>query len=294
MKRQVLRCVGVFVMGLVVLGCGDNLASPTQQSELGPPANLKAFSVDASTVRLQWGPAPGASDSLFAGYRVQWGGVVDSVGKAVLLFDADSLLPGEILFTVISRKVNGELSNGATIRWAPAARFDVPFALYEYRVQDPNRNSGIEIGTQSMDPSALPLPAGSTAVPGMDIYLYGGQGQLADPLELRSASLYTGDWNATAFSTVTDHAASLDFPLAAFPALSTFTEDHMAVSDSTIYYVRVQGDNQEFNFARLHIRVRPGTAFPDRAVEIRVSLQKAPGVPYAYRTKFHTSGEEKA
>ena len=293
MIRLGLQIFGAFAVLLLMPGCGENLESPAQTSEFGPPANLKAYSVSASTVRLQWGAAPGAGDSVFAGYTVQWGGTADPVGNNVLQYDADSLFPGEILFTVVSRKLNGDLSNGATIRWAPAERFDAPFVLYEYRLQYPTSDAGLDIGTKSVDPEAMPLPTGSTGVTGMDIYLFGGEGQITDPLELRSASLYAGTWNLTLFSTLTDHAASLDYPLAGFPALSTFTEDHMAVTDSTIYYVRVQGENQEFNFARLYVRLKQGPPSGQRAVEIRVSLQKVPGVPYASRTMFHNREEEK-
>jgi hypothetical protein len=118
----------------------------------------------------------------------------------------------------------------------------------------------------------------------MDFYVNGGTEQIEEHLALWSAHLYFGNFNRTVFSTHTDASPSLDYALAAFPTDITFTKDSIAVVDNTIYYARVVGDPQEQNYVRIHVHVRPGTAFPNRAVEIRLSLQRVPGLLYAYES----------
>ncbi len=85
--------------------------------------------------------------------------------------------------------------------------------------------------------------------------------------------------------TVPSGSPTLDFPLSSFPDTSTFTRDSVAVDDNTIYYVRSPGAGQSYNYARIHVHLRPATFLPNRSVEIRVPLQRTPNVPYAYREK---------
>jgi hypothetical protein len=118
----------------------------------------------------------------------------------------------------------------------------------------------------------------------LDVYFYGGQGQIRDSLAMWSASLLVGTFNPTRFSTVTHTASSLDHSVAAFPDPGTFTKDSIAVADNTIYYARVIGDPQQVNYCRLHLRVQPGTTFPNRIIEVKISLQRVPGLLYAEST----------
>jgi hypothetical protein len=188
----------------------------------------------------------------------------------------DSLPPGETAFSVVARYQSGESSNPARILWAAAARFDAAFVVYENNAQNVNLPTGIDLGSAIRNPATLVIDP--TVQPFMDIYLYGGAGQ---PLALQSASLYLASWNVTFFSTVTTTSASLDYYLSSFPSISTFTQLSVPVADSTVYYVRVSGDNGAFNYGRVQVGVVPGLTYPDRAVEVRISLQRVPGLPYA-------------
>ncbi len=107
---------------LVLAGCGENQDTTSPSTQVGPPENLKALSVNGTSVGLQWTPPSGPADSL-GGYVVQWGAKRDTLGKTALSFVADSLTPVEKTFTVYSRRVSGALSDGAEIKWATGGAF---------------------------------------------------------------------------------------------------------------------------------------------------------------------------
>jgi hypothetical protein len=267
----------ILVLALAIAGCGEN-QDTTSPSAVGAPENLKALSVNSATVGLQWSAPTGQSDSV-GGYVVQVGSVRDTLGENQLSFLADSLTPGEKTFTVYTRRLSGALSDGAVIKWAPAARFDVPIALYEYRTSNTSLLSALDVGSATLDPAAMTVTLDNASR--IDLYLYGGNGAVEDTLQLQSTSLLVSSWNATAFSTIHQSSSGLDYYLSAFPAGSTFTLDHVTVTDNTIYYVRTIGDNG-LTYARIHVHVQAGASFPSRAVEVRVSLQRVPGLLYAF------------
>ena len=265
------------VLVLAFVGCGEN-QSTTSPSALKAPENLKALSVNGTTVGLQWTPPSGQSDSV-GGYVVQVGSTRDTLGKTQLSYLADSLTPGEKTFTVYALRVSGALSDGAVITWAPASRFDTPIVLTEYKTNNTSLLSALDVGTATLNPAAMTVTSPNAAQ--MDLYLYGGSGAVQDSLQLQSTSLLASVWNSTLFSTVTQSSTGLDYYLAAFPDPTTFTLARVPVVDNTIYYVRVVGDYGAYNYARIHVHVQPGTVFPSRTVEVRVSLQRVPGLLYA-------------
>lgn len=274
-KELCLLLVAVF------MGCGENEES-TSPSPQGAPENLKALSLNGTTVGLQWTAPSGPADSL-GGYVVQVGNSRDTLGKLAVSFIADSLTAGEKTFIVYALRKSGTLSNGAVIKWAPASRFDSPYVLTEYKTNVTSVNSAFDVGTATLDPAAMGVNA--TNATRMDLYLFGGNGGVAEALQLQSTNLLASVWNSTMFSTVSHPSAGLDYYLAAFPAASTFTLDRVPVIDNTIYYVRAIGDNgnSNYTYARVHVHVQSGTAFPSRSVELRVSLQRVTGLLYALR-----------
>jgi len=272
----------VYCVLVIVTGCGENIQESTPALTFGPPQDLKAISSGESTVMLSWSAAPGADDASFLGYIVQWGSTRDTVAKTELSYVADSLASGVTLFTISSYQSDGPPSNGATIRWAPAARFDAPMVVSEFTLQDPTRLSGFNVGSQSTDPSPIAMePIDSAVVNLVDLYLFGGSGQLEAPLALWSAHFFRGDLKQTKFSTFVHSANSLDFPVSSFPDFASFIKDTVILTDNTIYYARISGDNLDTLYARIHVRIVPVLNFPNRTIEIRVSLQRVPGVLFA-------------
>lgn len=260
--------------------CGENTTNtpgggtPTQQG-------LKALSVNASTVRFQWSAVQGVPDSAVLGYLVSWSGRSDNLPKTVLSYAADSLSSGETTFNIHALLTGGGTGPTATIRWAPAARFDSSLILTEYYAQEPQRVAGLDLGGTTSDPAALAVDANNPSVgQTLDLYLFGGEGEIAQPLALRSASLLVGSWNTTVFSTVSHASASLDYPLERFPDVQTFTLNSIPVTDNTIYYARVTGNQGGTHYVRIQVGVTTG-AGRNRSVILRLSVQRVPGLPYA-------------
>jgi hypothetical protein len=276
MKRFCFATIVIAVVLLTLAGCGDNLAGPVTSASA--PRNLKALSVNESTVFLQWN-APADADSAFGGYRLEYGSAGIELSKNQLSYSVTSLQPGEQEFTVYSLKSNGARADGSTIRWAPATRFDSTYALLEYIAGQPVRQSGINLGAGTALPFTLEVNTSAANV--LDLYLHGGDGNSQQPLALYAASRFDSGFRQTLFSTVTNSSASLDLPLAAFPADTTFVSDSVRVTDNTIFYVRIRVNNVEVHFARLHVRLRAGTTYPDRVIELHISLQRLAGLQFA-------------
>ena len=273
MKPSVASFLTALLLGLCAVGCGDNISEPSSETPLNPPRYLLALSVDASTVRLKWSP-PAGSDSLLKDYVIVWGNRQDSVQKNLPTGYTVSGLPsGVTLFTIYARGIKGQKSDPASISWAPADRYDSAFVLFEYDISNLNRASGMMAGSRSSNPKAVIMDPNLPQSP--DFYLTGPAGQ---PLELRSASLYLSAFKITLFSSVVDASPSLDNFLASFPA--DYAVGRIQVQDGKIYYARVSGDQGEGNYIRVHIHYLSGV-FPNRSVEVRLSLQRVGGLLYA-------------
>ena len=260
-------------LALLCVQCGKNLATnPIVQ--VGAPQNLRALSVDVSTVELFWTPPSGASDTTLLGYRLQWGNKVDSVSKSTLSFVVDSLTPGTHAFEVASERSDGSFSQFAMITWAAAARFNTPLTLIEYDLSNV-QTQGLHVGSQAGQPEVLSMDPSNEQL--VDLYFFGRAGT---QLLMLSASQFSQGWNPTMFSTEADAAQSLDLPLSAFPDPNTFTQVSIPVTDNTIYYAKAVNATQSYNYARIFVHLLGGT-YPQRSVAVTVSLQPVETVPYA-------------
>lgn len=269
-------------MCLIISGCGDNVSDSDNPTNLPAPQNLKALSVDGSTIQYTWTAPVGLSDSTFVGYLIAWGTVQDSLPRTAVSYTLDSLPAGEVVFNIIARKTGNVLSPAAIIHWAPAARFSTPITLTEeYNQSEPLRICGLDVGGSQSDPEGLRLDFGSADIRArMDVYLYGGQGSVQDPLVLRSASILGAGWNSTLFSTESHASTTLNLPLAVFPSGLTFTESSVLVQENTIYYARVVGDQGGSNYVRIHVGVITGSG-RSRSIRVTLSVQRSVGLEYA-------------
>jgi hypothetical protein len=259
-------------------GCGNNLAGPAGTSSLLPPGGLVALSVDSAHVRLSWTAPSVATDSTFAGYVVAWGTVADTLPKSSSGFTAGPLARGATTFQVRSLLKGGQASDAAAITWAPAWRFDAsPITVTEFNSAQQTGSPGVDVGTATSDPQSVGL-LDATADSTLDFYLSGPAGS---PLHLVTAALYNPGWHQTWFSTVSTPSPDLNAPIGAFPQDNTFTLQTVTPADNTIYYVRAAGNTGQVNYARIHVHLVPGGAYPGRQVEIRISLQRVSRLAYA-------------
>jgi hypothetical protein len=255
-------------------GCGDETSPEVDGVIVGAPLNLRALSVDDNTIRIIWDQPGGANTETVRGYGVRWDNRRDTLPFPSSEYSASVRPPRVVTFSVVTLLTTGEASDSVTIAWAPAARYDSAFVLIEFYNAQPGRVCGLDAGTTTRAPSAMALtPA---AEPLLDMYLIGNGGQ---PLLLQSARLYSQDWNATLFSTVSHPSGNLDYPLPAFPGTTTFTQESITLQQNTIYYARIVGEGGDYHFVRLHVRTS-GT-YPNRSCEVRLSLQRLPNTPYA-------------
>ena len=272
-----MKTVFLLFAAVVCAGCGNNLAGPAMTPLLAPPGGLTALSVDSTHVRLDWTAPSLATDTTFAGYLLVWGTVTDTLPKTSLKFTAGPLPRGATTFSIRSLLRNGQTSDAALITWAPAWRFDaVPILVTEYSSSQQTGFPGVDAGSRTVNPAAVGL-LDANADSTLDFYLSGPAGS---PLQILSAVTYNPGWHQTLFSTQTTSSPDLNAPLALFPADNTFTLQSVTLTDQAIYYARVQGNTGEINYVRVHVHLLPGS-YPARQVEIRISLQKVPRLPYA-------------
>ncbi len=269
-------CAGLALLACVAAGCGENLAPPFGEL-IGPPLNLKALSIDSNSVRLQWDPPALSSDTNFAGYQVEYLGIVQPLPKTATTYTASPLPSGQTEFLVRSRQADGRIGDPVSITWAPAYRFENNYTLQEYLFSDQTRFSGLDVGDALRNPLVMPMGA-TNAGQLVDVFLAGGglTAPGADaPLRLHSASVYSPGYSVARFSTIRHSSTSLNYFLDTFP--SGFDSASVLLGDNTIYYVLVGGPNATYNVARLHVRLLGGT-YPNRSVAINISLQKSPSL----------------
>ena len=272
-----MKTVLLLSAAVVCAGCGNNLAGPAMTPLFAPPGGLAALSVDSAHVRLDWTAPLLVTDTTFAGYVLAWGTVADTLQKTTLMFTGGPLPAGAATFSIRSLLKNGQTSDAASITWAPAWRFDaVPIVVTEYSSSQQTGFPGVDAGSRTSNPGAIGLlDVGADSA--LDFYLSGPAGS---PLQLLSAVTFNPGWHQTFFSTQTTSSPDLNAPLALFPAEDTFTLQNVTLADQVIYYAKIQGNTGEIHYVRVHVHLIPGS-FPVRQVDIRISLQKVPGLPYA-------------
>jgi hypothetical protein len=269
---RILQSLVVAVtLGMVAAGCEDNTAPAV--AGFGPPTNVLAQSVNATSVGLSWGPPAGVVDTLVAAYIISYGDVRDSIPGSPRMYTAANLLQGIASFTLQAVSMDRQYSNTTGKSWAPAARYDSVFSLYEYDVSQLLRNSALNIGTRTEAPSAVPV-ALAAQLP-FDAYVVGQGGQ---QLSLKGGQMFNTAYDPFLFADRADVAPSLDYYIDQFP--TTYTRSEVVLRDNSIYYARGTGAPGETHYVRIHVRFGPGT-YPNRTVIISLSVQKVPSLQFA-------------
>jgi hypothetical protein len=269
--KTILVSAATVSLCLAVAACSDNSGEPA--ASFGPPTNVLAQSVDEASVGLRWGPPAGVVDTAVRAYIVSYGDVRDSIPPTPRQYLASALPQGITGFTLQAVSSEGDYSTTTGKSWAPAARYDSVFSIYEYDVSQLLRNSAFHIGSRTSSPSAVPV-ALAAQLP-FDVYLVGQGGQ---PLTLRGGQMFNSAYDPFLFADRADAATSLDLYIDQFP--STYSRPEVTLRDNTIYYGQGYGEAGEVNYVRIHVRLGPGT-YPNRTVIISISLQKVPSLQYA-------------
>lgn len=292
------------VAALFFLGCEETSAPeqpPTPSSPPQPPSNLQALSVNDSTVRLRWTPSPSESNANFGFYRLRvyddaQGRLLDTIRLGPQTpVDITGLRSGTVyrfeLYAVWrdTTRDTAQSVTAAVVRWAPAARFTTlsdgsPIRLYETDSQFP---SGLDFEGPDGKPRTLTVAQSNewdlcldTRVGSWDIgsprlstYTIANPRQtLIDTLRLRQQKYLQVDSLNQVFETEAFGASTLA------EALANFNNQRRGF----IVVLRTQ----EGNWAKVFVKadaqgnILRGTA-PNRYVELEISYQKTPNVPYA-------------
>ncbi len=300
------RFASILALGLAFLlfGACEESTTPQEPSTTSPPqppSNLQALSVNDSTVRLRWNPSPSESNANFGFYRLRV--YDDAQGRLLGVIRLGTQSPVDItglrsgtvyrfeLYAVwrdTTRDTSQSLT-AAVVRWAPAARYTQlsdgsPIRLYETDSQFP---SGLDLEGPDGKPRTLTVAQGSE----WDLCLdtRGGSWDIGSP----ALSSYT---IATPRRTLIDTARLRQPKYLAVDSLNQIFETE-AFGSTTLaealanFNTQRRGfvlvlRTQDGNWAKVFVKadaqgnILRGTA-PNRYVELEISYQKTPNVPYA-------------
>jgi len=293
----------VAVAALLFVGCEESTAPeepPTPVSPPAPPSNLQALSVDDSTVRLKWDPSPSESNQRFGWYELMvYNDATGSfVGKAQLRSsptDITGLRSGTVyrfeLYAMWAdtTRDTARSRTAAVVRWAPATRYTTfadgsPIRIYETDSQFP---SGLDLEGPDGRPRALTVRDGNEwdlcldtrggsydiGSPRLSTYnISNPRRTLIDTLRLRDPRYLAVDSLNQLFETEAFGATTLA------EALANFNDRRRGF----VIVLRTQDGNWAKVFVKADAQgnILRGTA-PNRYVELEISYQKTPNVPYA-------------
>jgi hypothetical protein len=289
--------------GVFLLGCEETTTpqEPTTQSPPQPPSNLQALSVNDSIVRLKWTPSPSESNANFGFYRLRI--YDDAAGRLVGTLRLGTQSPVDItglssgtvyrfeLYAVWrdTTRDTAQSLTAAVVRWAPATRYTTlpdgsPIRLYETASSLP---SGLDFEGPDGKPRTLTVAqanewdlcldtrGGSWDIgsPGMSSYTIANPRRtLLDTARLRQQRYLAVDSLNQVFETEAFGSTTLA------EALVNFNNQRRGF----ILVLRTQDGNWAKVFVKADAQgnILRGTE-PNRYVELEISYQKQPNVPYA-------------
>ncbi len=303
--KELLPVLGsALVAAFFFLGCEETTTPeqpPTPTAPPQPPSNLQALSVNDSTVRLRWSPSPSESNANFGFYRLRI--YDDAQGRLVGTLRLGTQTPVDIvglrsgtvyrfeLYAVWrdTTRDTAQSVTAAVVRWAPATRYTTladgsPIRLYETDSQFP---SGLDLEGPDGKPRTLTVAQGNEwdlcldtrggswdiGSPRLSTYTIANPRRtLIDTLRLRQQKYLQVDSLNQIFETEAFGAATLA------EALANFNNQRRGF----IIVLRTQDGNWAKVFVKADAQgnILRGTA-PNRYVELEISYQKTPNVPYA-------------
>ncbi len=308
LKQIIFLLMNILFLTSIVsfIGCEKNSTS-TEKTALAPITNLKAYSVNETSVGLTWTPSTSENISEFGEYAITIkkpnGDILQttSADRGDTAFIVINLTEGviytfEVVTTAIDGATNYKNSNPVSVKWSPARRLDTDDSGLDIKVYETSSSSSFGSGLvlyhpTSQKPKVVSISNPRTDSSYIDLYLQ-THPSTSGSVELKSASLYKPSWRLTRFSTVSRDANSLDNAQFAPPDSSTYTltsiqfDSTNSVTTSRIYYFK--GDNG--NFGRILVQRAPngtliwGTS-PEQYLNLKVSYQTVPYNPYSKRNQ---------
>lgn len=310
LKNLLMNGAMLAMLGFVVVGCNENtiVDPPPSGTKPQPVSGLQATSTGPTSVGLKWTKSPSDTGTANITYNVKASSTLDSVSinnlpKGTTTSSVTGLVIGR-RYTFSVSAVNGtEVSTSTTIDWAGAIRMDgtTNFRMYE---ANSTFGSGLGIDPVTGTVSNVSVKAGSPGKATLALYLdpkTGGNpnkviiGPAYAITEYKAAanndfnkidsSVYISD--STYLVTSLDSwysSKSINNYISANGNVKAFELTPSQATSAQGFYMRI-GPSGNYRYARVFIKkgasgIVQGT-FPDRYVEMSVSFQLTPDLPFA-------------
>lgn len=295
------------ILGLILItalstflfvACDETTA--TEDPVPKPISNLMATSIDSATVALKFDASPSEIEALFKEYVVEispgtFSPIIIPKGTTVANITG---LPEikEYTFSIKAVFSNGKASVPVSVKWAPAHRYNFSIRVYEYAS---SRGSGLVF--QDEDGQPRTLTAASNVRWDICLDTRNNTYQIGSP----KASDYTNDEGK--YNNNDQMARDLDIykvvenvdnlsdvfdsqGIDKNPNPSQKMIDFTSKTKGFVLFVKsYPPGNPSGNFAKVFVKANNGVILqgtaPDRYVELEVSYQKTPGLPYALTGK---------
>ena len=290
--------------GKVSVAVGTQKSNEVAFTVIAPlaPAALRATSKDAKTVLLRWDASPSENDAKFNGYILHITGT--GVGPiAPKNISKDTVQPYEVFgldegtvynFELVAVSTTTAESEASKVSWSPASRFTEinanPIKVY---VKASSFGSGLDLyDATAVGPRVLTIISS-------DEWNLGLRDD-GNSLNFGSATILTYNYSGTPIKTEVSsdnwiNATGLDacFDSDALNIDETkfkeqvFDLNSLSTTDGVVFVVRYKdGTNTNYNYAKVWVK-KPAGGFlqgsgNDQYIEVQISYQMTPGVPYAY------------
>lgn len=308
LRNLFLSAAAVALVGLAASGCNENPTEPT----VGTPTNLEATSLTSSSVAVRWTAVAGATSYKMAWAPTTGAGVSGDVTVTGNMANATGLTVGtRYTFTVTATTADG-VSPAATIQWAGAARYNASltnnYKMYEF---ESPQGSGFRLNNGG--PVNVSLARGRTGIAQLAMYLKPtSSGARIDTL-IVGPVLAIPEYKVSAnldLTRVDPNVYISKFSYAAVSLDSWYLDESLDTYINTVdgnvnafvltgaqvqnnqgmgFIVRLgaPGTGAQHNYARIVIKGGAGGivqgTYPNRYVEMDVSYQDTPNLPFAKR-----------
>lgn len=251
------------------------------------PTSLTAAVGNSSEVRLRWTASASATEPDFAGYEVSYtpnGGTLTLLNKDQVAHTIGGLQAGTVYtFSVRARLAQGKKGIPATVKWSPAQVSSV-FRLYSFKSA---MGHGIDLDGDNGNPAVLKIANGeqwdiafddrstepAIGAPGQSLYV-NDNFKFPNGKEAKLTRVSTHRY--TNLNSLADIAES--------SPLDAGTKEQMQLINTTQPFAFIV-KTQEGNYAKVLVLSTDGRIVQgsgnDTYIEIQISYQPVPNVPYA-------------
>lgn len=307
MKHLLASGTAVLMLGLVAVGCNENPDGPNNPGTAPTaPTNATAVSLSATSVSVKWTASTDTGTITYKVTRAATGSASDTATIENLSGTSatfNGLTASEYTFTIVAVR-SGSASTSISVKWAPAARFNsTTLKLYEKKSASP---SGFSIDAETGGPQPVSLAVSKPGKAQLAIFVLDSTSNNTNTLLIGPAYAFpeyaaSGNFNpakvdSSTYISPTDFVvSSLDTWYSASPidavitsssttntAAYTLTGNNLNASRG--FFVRT-GLAGNYHYARVFVKATGGKivqgTYPDRYIEVEVSYQNTPNLPYA-------------